>query len=100
MPSPHGSARSNGKVSPIDDAPDPQARDAVMEKELENGNMTIFVADEPKGTVPQPEKSNFFKRLFKKKSENEKGVEETPEKKKPDQPKLKIFEIVSFRTQF
>lgn len=96
MPSSNSSARSSGKVSPIDDENAQQPAILPVEHDLENGNMTVII---PNGTVnpTQPVvKSGFLSKLFKKKHPDEKGDDLPVEKKKPDGPKLKIFEIVGF----
>ena len=97
MPSPIGSARSNGKVSPINDVGDHHGKSRPVEKEIENGNLTVTLTNDlvEKATQEtEKEKSNFFTRLFKKKKDDETEKTEEDEKKKDDGPKLKIFEIV------
>ena len=91
MPSPIGSARSNGKVGPMNDAPDQHATAVMTDKALDNGNLTVTVGNEPvDAPIEDKEKSNFFTRLFKKKTD-----EKPPAKKEPDARKVKRCEIVS-----
>jgi hypothetical protein len=78
QPTSNGHHKSNGKISPINE-------DTM--KKLENNNHS-------NGTISEKmvEKKNFIQRLFKK-DENDKE-KEIVQKKKPEGPKLKNFEIV------
>ena len=96
MPSPNSSARSRGKVTPIDDENDQQPAKLPVEQALENGNMTVLIPNDPVDPTQPVVTPGFLSKLFKKKHPDEKINDVPVQKEKPDGPKLKPFEIVSF----
>jgi len=87
----NGHPKSNGKVGPIDEH---------TTKQLgvpEHNNTKVMVPSDTAETKQEVVKKNFIYRLFKK-DEKEKE-KEAQEKKKPQGPKLKTFEIVCLKSK-
>ncbi|CAF3747797.1 unnamed protein product [Rotaria sordida] len=86
MPILNGNLKSNGKVTPLNDEPDKQSGD----QEIDNTNITI-----PNNPIEIAQEANIgnLENGLPKIDQNEK---ESPEKKKPEGPKLKAYEIYKF----
>jgi hypothetical protein len=90
LPTSNGHAKSNGRVSPMDENTIKQ----LAKQETDNTN--VLVTDDPVKTTATIVQKSWIYRLFEKdQKEEEKEVEAKVEvKKKPEGPKLKTFEIV------
>ena len=90
----NGYAKSNGKVSPMnDDTHMPPPYDAGVQ-EIENTNVGIAIPNDPIDPTREIVKNSFLARFFKKDKHIEEKKDEPIKEKKPAGPKLKAFEIV------
>ncbi|CAF0902236.1 unnamed protein product [Adineta steineri] len=86
MPGLNGSAKANGKVSPMDE------ETAKRLSKAEIDNTLLMVPNDPVEPTQEVAKKGFLYRLFKKESKKK----EPPAPKKPEGPKLKTFEIYKY----
>ena len=97
MSSSHSSGRSSGKVSPIDDETNEKPAQVAVEHALDNVNTTVMIPNDPVAPAQPAVAPSFLSRIFKKKHSEAKGDTTPAPPKKPEGPKLKLFEIVGVR---
>lgn len=85
QPTANGHAKSNGKVSPTD----AETMEKLGKEDI--NNTYVKLPEDPVEPTQTAPKKSIFARLFKKDLKGKEG-----EKKKPEGPKLKTFEIVCF----
>jgi hypothetical protein len=90
----NGYAKSNGKVSPMnDDTHMPPPYDAGVQ-EIENTNVALAIPNDPIEPTQAIVKKSFLAKIFKKDKHTDEKKDEPVKPKKPPGPKLKSFEIV------